>query len=70
MNKEEYILNQLPKAVADAYYYINSHPDATIETIMTGTGYSFVSVKRFLRTLTSAGLIKKGDCDSMYCIVT
>lgn len=57
MNKVEYILNELPVSVVAIYDLIKVNPGIGLEAIKDSSGYSIITIRRFIRTLKSAELI-------------
>lgn len=65
MNKIEYILKELPGSAVSIYQCIKMNPGVSLDTINEKTGYSLVTIKRFIRTLKLAELIVV-DCYNSY----
>lgn len=56
MDKVDFVLKELPISVVMIYNFIKDNPGTCIGSIKDNTGYSVVSIMRFIRTLQSAEL--------------
>lgn len=66
MNKVDYVLKELPVSVVKIYNFIKDNPGTCIESIKDHTGYSVVSIMRFIRTLQSAELVVIDLSENVY----
>lgn len=66
MNKVEYILNELPFPTVAVYKSIRVNQGVSLDVIKEDTGYSIVSIMRFIRTLKSAELIVFDSSNNHY----
>lgn len=66
MDKVDYVLRELPVSVVVIFRFIKDNPGTCLEVIRENTGYSIVSIRRFIRTLQCANLIIIDFSDKAY----
>lgn len=66
MDKVDCILKELPASVVSVYNFIKQNPGTCLGVIKDNTGYSIVSIKRFIRTLQCAKLVVIDYSENVY----
>ena len=62
-------MNELPNPVATLYDYIKENPGDCLDTIKENSGYSIITIRRFIRTLISAELVIIDPSSNLYYVI-